>query len=446
MWLIDLVSVSKNEAFLKRVEFIKNEFSFESKTFADVDEFYDAEETLKRAKCILLDCIYRTPFEIAGLVQTCRHVADKSYIIVVTGSRLLEDEAKNIHKSGTSLIVTEEDFFNSSKVEFVTSQIVRTTFVPLKVKDLVAGTAIDFTVHHLLPQNKKFLKIAKPGTVVSQEFINKFSTINELYVHRNEAEGLIEYTKTVSGSEEDSVLRACRAQFLKLKHGFTELVLLVSDQTSAANFDAGKALFEKINSYVIDLSNTLIKLDDPWTIINNSNIDDYGSLERGPAIAAYASVIASKLKHPNVRDVMLGALLSDIGILWLSPRTSSKIRKHALEKLHAEEIMEFHKHPIYSLNQCLSRKMPLSEEVKNAILQSHERADRQGFPHRPMPEKLSRSALIIRLSQELDEKMQITIGEGRKTAQEVKKEFFAGILNDTKGYPVSFILDVMAVL
>jgi HD-GYP domain-containing protein (c-di-GMP phosphodiesterase class II) len=108
--------------------------------------------------------------------------------------------------------------------------------------------------------------------------------------------------------------------------------------------------------------------------------------------------------------------------------------------------MEYQKHPIYSLNQCLARKIPLSEPMKMMILQSHERVDQKGFPHRINPDKISEEAMLIRLCWELDSKTQVRIGESRPEISKIIEEM-ASITTSEKGnYSIGFTMKVAPVL
>lgn len=114
--------------------------------------------------------------------------------------------------------------------------------------------------------------------------------------------------------------------------------------------------------------------------------------------------------------------------------------------MNSEETMEYEKHPIFSLNQCLSRKLPLSEMVKNIILQSHERNDQKGFPNRPRGDKLSEDAMLVQLCWDLDSISQVRMGEERKNIEDIKKHIYQKSQSDTGRYSFMFLMKIGKVL
>jgi HD-GYP domain-containing protein (c-di-GMP phosphodiesterase class II) len=436
----DIAFTSKNSTFQKRIQQLNKSFGFAVKNFSSIDDLFNDEESLKTTKCIILDCSDEAGHSIAGNVQVARQVAGKSYILVVVGSRVSPEEARQISGSGASLVMLDNEFFSTSKLEFITSQIVRSAYIPIKTVDLIEDSEVSCPLYMLMPKNNKFLKISKPDQAIHKEFLAKYSEVGELYIHRSDIKSWIEYTRSFTADDEASALRRCRANFLKLNQAFVDLMLMVSDQSAANSFAQGKKLFEECESFAKDLLKSLSEVKDPWDVINASAIGDFGSLERSPAIAAYAALLSEKTHIGKSLEVMVGALLADVGFLLIGPGTSEKIRTNKVSTMHAEERAEYEKHPIFSLNQSLSRKLPLSESVKDMISKSHERADSKGFPNRIPAEKITDEAMLIRWAQELDLQTQLRMGEERKDPVEARKKYYDEALSGNHGYSMGFLL------
>lgn len=438
---LDLASVSTESNFHKRISDIAKIFNFTAETFTNVDAFFDKAESFKNINCIFVDCSkIEKPNEVAGMVQVASQVAANGYIVVIMNSKLQAEDARVIKTSGASLTIMENEYFSSSKVEFVTSQVIRSAFIPVKTTDLIPGTSPDFSLFHLMPANRKFLKVANANLKIRQDFLEKYSAIGELYIQRSELDRWIEYANNTSAVDSQSALRKCRLRFLQLNQSFLQLVLMISDQSSSASFSLGKELFKNCESFANQLLDSLMDLDDPWNVVNSSAVGDFGSLERAPAIAAYAGLLSSLAKLGKPLEIMIGALLADVGYLDLSPSTSGKIRDNRMEDMHGEERMEYQKHPIYSLSQCLSRKLPFTENIKSMILQSHERVDQKGFPNRINPEKMIDEAMLIRLCWELDNACQIRMGQERRPFDEVRREVFSDSLQSAGNYSLGFLM------
>jgi hypothetical protein len=321
-------------------------------------------------------------------------------------------------------------------MEFILSQVLNSSYVPIKVTDLIPESALECPLFTILPYNQKFLKFYNPGNPIDAKFIEKYAPANEIYIRRDDIEKWSEYLKTYPSDDENAGVRSGRSKFLRLHYSFIDLALMITDKSSVATFSKGNEQLKEIVGFVDELSETLAGFKDPWEFINNSSIGNFGSVERGAAIAAYANMIAIKMKIQNPKEVMISALLADIGCLLLSPGTSRKLRQGQIDKFTKEELAEYHKHPSYSLNQCLSRKLQLSEPIKKNILQSHERVDRNGFPGRVASEKIVMPAMIVKLATELDEFMQIRMGKVVKRTKDIRTEFVPRIMLETGSYPV----------
>lgn len=447
MSTLDLAVISKNEKFRQRSSSMARFCSFEAQLYSNEDDFFTESERYKAISCVLLDCsTLEKSNEIAGKVQVAKQAAPSSYIMAVVSSKLSPEDARIAKTSGASIVIMENEYLLSSKAEFILSQVLRSTYNPIKTLDLIVGSETTFPIFHLLPFNRKFLKVAKPGYKVEQNFLDKYVEVGDLYLQRDDLDAWVHYTNRYASEDSESHLRKCRVRFLQLRQSFLNLVLLITDQSSNASFSQGRDLFAACEGFASDLLDAMKNVSDPWSVINNSAVGDFGSVERAPAIAAYAGILSSQAQMGDPKEVMIGALLADVGFLDLSPSATEKIRQNRMDEMNGEEKMEYQKHPIYSLNQCLSRKLPLSENIKEIISQSHERADQKGFPHQPRTDKLNEVAMLVRLCWELDMRCQVRMGEARVDIKEAKQELAESVKNDPGNYSFAFINKVLKVL
>lgn len=448
MQILDLAIISDNQQFNSRIKVCADLFAFSHKSYRNDEEFFTDAESYKGISCIVIDCSkIAKPNEVAGTVQVARQAATDSYILAVASSKFLPEDARVVKTSGASIVIMENEFFTSSKIEFILTQVIRSAYIPIKAIDLFPDSVIPHPLYYLMPLNQKFLKVAKPGMTLSSEFIDKYKETGELYIPRGDLPLWAEYTNTYSATEDEaSYLRKCRLKFLQLNQSFLELVLMVSDQSSGASFSKGKDLYDVCVGFASELLQALRDIKNPWAVVNNSAIGDFGSVERAPVVAAYAGLLGEEAKIGNPMELMIGALLSDIGLIDISPSTTKKIRTNSIDTMNSEETMEYEKHPIFSLNQCLSRKLPLSEMVKNIILQSHERNDQKGFPNRPRGDKLSEDAMLVQLCWDLDSISQVRMGEERKNIEDIKKHIYQKSQSDTGRYSFMFLMKIGKVL
>lgn len=117
----------------------------------------------------------------------------------------------------------------------------------------------------------------------------------------------------------------------------------------------------------------------------------------------------SKLGNPSV--VFMAGLLCDIGLFDISDTVFEKYVPSGEDLLAGDEKAEYYRHPLLSLNRCLQKNLPLSEEVKAVLVCIHERADTLGFPSQTPPELLPVEAAIIRFAEMIDLGVRTTISE-----------------------------------
>lgn len=438
--ILDLVAISTNQAFIRRCAGLATNFAFQFHHYGNSDDFFANALDAGTVKCFILDCTkFSNIHEAAGPIQVARQVMDRSYIICVLDSRVQPEHMELLKKSGANLIMLDNEFTANSKLEFVTSQVIKSAYIPVKIADLIRDTNLGCPLYMLMPKNQKFLKVYKAGYNLGNEFLCRHETTQELYIHRNDIQHWSDYIKNYSGDGDNLDMRVCRAQFMKLQQAFLDMVLMLSDQTTSASFSGGKVLFENCRTFAKELLNSLAKVRYPWQVINNSSIGDFGSVERGTAIAAYAGLLSKKSQIGNPESIMLGALLADIGILLISPLTTEKLRDSKLQDMTGEEKMEFEKHPIFSLNQILSKRIPLEDTVKDMILLSHERTDQKGFPNRPGGNKITEESMLVRLCQEIDSALTIRMGFERIDFDSVFQNFIEEKIAQSEGYSLALL-------
>jgi len=439
--MVDLAAISKNNSFINRCDALSKDFDFTFSQYLSADSLFENAEIAANVRCFILDCVeFSNIHEAAGTIQVARQMMERSYIICILDSRVRPDDMLLLKKSGADLIMLDAEFVTNSKLEFVTSQVIKSAHIPLKAMDLIPDSHLQCPLYMLMPKNQRFLRVYKSGSRLTHEFIQKFCDLGELYFHRGDIEAWIEYVRNFSEVNDNAIARVCRSQFLKLQQSFLQLVLMVSDQTTTTSFSDGKKLFDECAGFAQDLLNSLERVGAPWNIINNSSIGDFGSVERGTAVAAYAGLLSKKSGIGHPQSIMLGALLADIGFLLVSPQATRKIRSNKVHEMNGEEKMEYEKHPIYSLNQCLSRRIPLAESVKEMILFSHERNDQKGFPHRPAALKIKEESMLVRLSQEVDSALTLKMGDERVDFAKTFESFIEGKIAQLDGYPLTMLL------
>ncbi len=422
---MDFICISNDVTANERCRKCCDEFHFNYKWVDNVDSFSDLEAHEQEAHVILLSAHHvQEPNQVAGMIQIARQFAVDSFIIVVVDKKASAESTQFMKKSGANLVLLENEFFHASKLEFVATQKIKADLIPFKSSELVLGSTVGFKAYHMLPLNQKLLPVLSIGQEVTETKLKKMLDVGELYIRKECLPKYAEYLKNNQDLSAQGLAARCRAQFLLLTAGFAELALLIADQSEVGSFSAGKALFDQILHYSKEMLISLGTIGDAYQIINNSSLGEFSSMSRSPAIAAYAGLVSLLSDVGDSEDIMVSALLSDLGMLEMPPHITYHLKTQSYKSLHPEDQNIYCNHPVQSVNLCLSRKIQLSEKMKTIIMATHERKDMQGFPHRMEPEKIPLEAQLIQYCELLDQHCLVRMGQERKNPKTEQKIIF----------------------
>lgn len=438
---IDFLAIASEPDIRKRCEEISAEFGYTYTAVDSVDQFAEKETEFADVTFILISAEkVEVDAEIAGMIQVVKQISPEAFILVGISSKLDPKVAVFVKKSGANAVFIGSELRYTSKLEFVASQKIQSSYLPVKVNEIILDSVIDCPLFHLMPLNRKYLPIIRANETITAKKIEKLKEVGEIYIRRENIANFQKYSEKFMDKSAAGLSGRCRAQFLSLFGSYVDLILLISDQSESTSFKEGAAIYERCERLASDLMNTLGAVGDAWSIINNSSIGQFNSLERAPSIAAYAGLLSLNTGIGVPTQIMAATFISDIGMIDLSPKTTRKIRKgEAIDALSAEEQQAYRNHPVASLEKALSRKLQIPEEVKNTILCTHERVDMKGFPKKPRPEKIPLEAMLIQICQEIDQASLIRLNAERPKIEDVKKTIFNKHYSEGNVYSLLFL-------
>ncbi|MEN9723963.1 MAG: hypothetical protein RJB38_1949 [Pseudomonadota bacterium] len=419
----DIVLVTPDPTLITRVNAVASNFGYSCQTFSGIDALMESEINARMVIAFAPDD--KNPSVAAEFAQAARFVAPQSFVLCAVSKSLKKDAASFAKKSGANLILLENEFYESSKLEFVVTQVLKSAYLPVKASDLIPGIPLEFDLFHLLPLRQKFLKFMLEGDVMTPDRIKRFTEVGEVYIKRSDSEAFRNYVVKHSDRSAQGIARRCRAQYLALAAGFSSLVFLLTDQSELGSFQEGERLLSKCRDLCRDLLSTLGEFGNAWEIINNSAIGEFGSVERAPAIASYSALFSLQAELDNIDTIMLGALLADLGLIFLPPQITKKIREDRISSLSGDERQVYEKYPHQSLSVLLDRKLSLDESIRNIILSTQETSNGKGFPRHLLGAKIPEESQMIRFSREFDRRTLLRLGKQRQDAAQVRAELVA---------------------
>jgi response regulator RpfG family c-di-GMP phosphodiesterase len=431
---LDFILISADKKIVERCSTVCSEFAYKFKSWHNVDLLLEEPET-PQGTLVVISTVGSVKTEAGGLVQVARQFFPNSFIICIVSSDLDNEHCAYVKKCGADVSLLENEIWETSKIEFISNQIIKASYLPIKSNEVSLGAIIDFDVFHLLPQRKKFLPCLFEGDIVNTEKFARLQLVGELYIKRGDSNKFNEYIKKTSVLNAEGLARRCRAQFLTLYSNYSDLIFNLTDQSEYSSFSKGQDILKKCKTISSELVVSLGSLGNAWDIINNSTIGEFSSVERAPAVGAYAVMYSLITDIGNVEDIMLAALIADIGLVFLNPMITKKIRANQISKLNKEEQAEYENHASRSLNIALERKIPIEEKLRSLILCTHECYNNTGFPNRPLPHKIPFGSQLIQLGQTIDQATLLKMGETRKDNDAIKRAIIQDAIITGKFHP-----------
>lgn len=427
-----LIGISSDPKLHSRLKIIADEFQFNAEAYTnceEVSEKYDANTSVRVAVLSVVDV--ESTGDIAGHLQALKYACQHAYTILIVDKKLPTESVGFIKKSGADLIIDETDVFETSFLEYILSQRIRGFMVPVKPQDFKVESEVPFKVLTVLPLNAKYLPVILPNEKLKPGKIEKLATTRELYVAREDIEKLQEYINLNCDRSAEGIVSRCRITYMALCKSHTDFIVTLFDKSDRATFSAGKSLLERSAALASEMLTNLSTLTNPWSVINNGTIGETGSVERSPAIAAMAGLTAMNLNDISTEDIILAGFLADVGCLTLPPTLLQKIRQGKMAELSEDELKRYKQHPVYSVNKCLDKKIPLSEKIKAIMSTTHERLDGSGFPKNRTcdPKSIPKESQILQFCEIVDQKLMIKMGEKITDAQDLQLELVKEEIN-----------------
>jgi response regulator RpfG family c-di-GMP phosphodiesterase len=376
-----------------------------------MEKFGECKEQFK----VLVACMETPEGQVSApeLAQVVRFTLADPFLICVISDSMPKDDAVFAKRSGANLVLLEDEVLNSSKFDFVVTQVIQASFLPIKVSDIKAGAPVTFDVYHLLPQRQKFLKMIFEGDTPDAEKMQKACQVNELYIHRDAAVAFKTYVEANTDLSAAGIDKRCRSQFLALSAEFSKMVFQLTNLSEHASFGDGQVLLKQCSGLCTELMGTLAAAGEAWEVVNKSAIGTFGTVDRAPAIAAYCGLFGLRMGWDGVDETMLVALLADLGLLLLPAPLLQKVKSGEEGALSGSELEAFHNYPGQSLSLVLNRKLSLAEKQRNWIASTRERMDGTGFPKKIEGDKFQKQARLVAFCRDFDQRTLLQMGQAR---------------------------------
>lgn len=445
---LNFLCLSPNAEVLQRCQLLAKESDYSFLSFPSALEALPLKDKFEFIQFILLDLSHIHEKEnLPHSVNLLRKTFKESFICTVLDPQIADADAKAVKSAGANLVMKQTGVVRTSRLEYVSSQVIRASFVPVKLADFPRDCVLEFTLFHLMTLNQKLVAILPKGSPLTENRIKKLEDVTEVFIRRDEIDLYRNYVETHPDSSEKGLKSRCRARFLSFANAHTQLMFWLMDEAEKSSYKEAKWLLGRCEFAAKDLLPSVSSTAESWEIINASSIGEFGSLERAPTVAAYAGLLSLLATWGEPLESMIGALLADFGILELPPAITAKMKYLSNPvQLADADYEEYKKHPAASVELFEALNFRLSDRTKEIILATHERADGQGFPKGILEEQIPPEAMAIQFSEKIDRTAMIRIGQPRIPVKDVRRELWENELSEGLRFSKAFLEKIKPVI
>lgn len=444
---IEFLVITKNAELLSVSTDVAEHYSFRAEycsSFEDVD----ADTRLGSSPMMILVSLdeLESLQERMKLLQQLREVFPRSQIVATVLDGVTVDDCDMLRASGAGYLVLLQELRNSSKLYYLAALLVQGTYIPVPVTDLFPSTQVNFNAYHKLVLNQKFLPVIFSGFVFSDKKYRQLETAQQVYVRREELADYRKYIENYHDQVGSALKKRCRASMMHLMGLYSEILLMLSLDCEAAKKEKLQEKILQFKDGAEQLGTYLKGCPDVWNVIARSLEFQFCRYERGPYILAYAIYISQKAECGSFHDVVMTALLADLGILELSPSCYKTLQTKNEKHLKPDELASYQHHPMTSLNRVMLRELQISEETKSSIVCTHERNDQKGFPNQSPADKIPEAAQLIQFCEVLDRRVRASLEDGIVTHDFVRKQVWEEEKDSLKRFNAEFLNKIEKVL
>jgi response regulator RpfG family c-di-GMP phosphodiesterase len=415
----DIVSITTDDIEKELIQKCCKAFGYYVNFLSGADDLLNS--TTPHHVVILSENLENKQESLDELAQISFQQNQTALLIAFVQKELTQARFDFLEKLGVKIIMLKREM-KTGKFPFLLNQILQYQYISIKTADLFPDKKIPFEVFHCLNVNKSFIKLNKREQTYTKERIERLSATSEYFIKKDDVSNYNKFITENTDRSAKGLAQRCRVNFIHLQVEFQNLVVELTNETNKVSFKEGAALLERCHKLCEEFIMNLAEFKKPWDIITLSEIGNFGSVSRAPAVAAFAGLFAINCEFDHVPKIMLAALIVDLAQLKLDSNISFKLMQK--EPLNSDEVLAVQTIPQKSLNLVLERKLAIDEKIRSLMAMVYERADGKGYPLGVDENKISLESQVIRFAKEFDSRITFNLGNQRENPSSILKNMF----------------------
>lgn len=336
-------------------------------------------------------------------VQATKMTYPDCNIIVLHSSAPLDfDVVKKNGASEVMHLLFDREFISDmilqlAPVEMDGDQIPITALMPVDLRDIEPDSNINFNVFVHLPSNHRSVLMRKAGDVLDEARVEKFKNMHQqMYIRKTEMKAFFEYSRTVMTMRNLPMPISMTEKFHRSKKAIYEIMAQFLN-ASSNDYSQGKVILEKCNAIIADFEFVADRSQEELVaevcrFTNNIRTYYHDCI----CVSAYGAYFAQLLGlDTNLRmSAALAGLLHNIGMSQMS----FPIYDRKVDSLTPDELKDFHLYPERSATMVKAKKVSLTPEISDAIIQHRENCMGTGFPKNLNKDNTSELSKLLSLA------------------------------------------------
>lgn len=297
-------------------------------------------------------------------------------------------------------LLAEEDFASALGLQNNNSQevvdIEDSDFFSFNV-DLLSGDGLATFDTYIRLSSSRYILFIRQGEIISSERVSKFAKSNEKYLYYKwtDRQELIKNLNSELKKTIPHIIQDSGKVTSLLNHSMNLLYDEISKNGPQPEvLKISREMIERTQEVIRTIPDLQALIDEFF--LNHDNLKKHSLLS-----TIFTGIICENLgwMSPKIADeICLGAFLQNIGLAKIN-----EDRAWISEDMESEEIESYKKHPIAAYR--FLQHYPVSEKVRQIILQHHESFDGTGYPFGLRQTKIYPPAKVVFLASELVESM-----------------------------------------
>lgn len=268
----------------------------------------------------------------------------RSKIVLVTAGGEKAEDLMRLKDVGADHIVTFDEVHGSSKLYYLSSFMVRGSYLPVPVTDFFPGSEMGFNAYQKLALNQKYLPVFFAGLVLSDKKYRRLESGRDVYLRRRDLNSYRRYIETYHDTTGNALKKRCRATLIHLLKIYSDLVLLLTLESKTGQQEMRDQQMEELNRVATELGDYLKTCPDVWNVIAQSLDFPFCRVERGLHVMAYAAILCLQAEVGRLEEVIGLALMSSSGLLSMPASTYKALQEKGPEGLSPQDLETYHRH------------------------------------------------------------------------------------------------------